>query len=95
MLSIILRQVLNRYVPSALIDRPKMGFSVPLHAWLTGDLRDWAMSLIDPAVIRRQGMLDPQAVAAVWRAFLAGDSGLSHRVWTVLMFQAWQAERGR
>jgi asparagine synthase (glutamine-hydrolysing) len=91
----LLRQVLNRYVPSALIDRPKMGFSVPLHAWLTGDLRDWAMSLIDPAVIRRQGMLDPQAVAAVWRAFLAGDSGLSHRVWTVLMFQAWQAERGR
>ncbi len=91
----LLRQVLNRYVPSTLIDRPKMGFSVPLHDWLCGDLRDWAMDLIDPAVIRRQGVLDPKAVASVWRAFLAGDSGRSHCIWTILMFQAWQAERGR
>jgi len=91
----LLRQVLRRYLPEDLIDRPKMGFSVPLHAWLTGDLRDWAESLLAPDLIRRQGVLRPEPLARLWRGFLGGDSSLDHRVWAVLMFQSWMAARRR
>jgi asparagine synthase (glutamine-hydrolysing) len=91
----LLRQVLYRYVPREMVERPKMGFSVPLHAWLTGELRPWAESLLDPILIRGQGILDGGAVARVWRRYLAGDSSQNHKVWTLLMFQAWQAARGR
>ena len=90
----LLRQVLDRYVPRELIDRPKMGFSVPLHDWLTGPLRDWAGDLLDPDLIRRQGVLNVKPVAQVWRRYLAGDSSADHRVWSLLMFQSWQAARG-
>jgi asparagine synthase (glutamine-hydrolysing) len=91
----LLRQVLDRYVPRRLIDRPKMGFSVPLHGWLTGDLREWAQSLLDPAVIARQGMLNAAVIAKVWRRYLAGDSSADHQVWSLLMFQSWMAARRR
>ncbi|MBA3810075.1 MAG: asparagine synthase (glutamine-hydrolyzing) [Caulobacteraceae bacterium] len=91
----LLRQVLRRYLPARLIDRPKMGFSVPLHAWLTGDLRDWAQSLLSPALIRRQGVLNPEPIAKTWRRYQAGDSSLDHKVWSLLMFQSWLAARGR
>jgi asparagine synthase (glutamine-hydrolysing) len=89
----LLRQVLARYVPAPLTERPKLGFSVPLHAWLTGPLRDWAQSLISPDLIARHGVLRPTPVADVWRRYLAGDSSLDHRVWTILMFQSWLASR--
>ena len=91
----LMRRVLDRYVPRSLIDRPKMGFSVPLHDWLTGDLRDWAEGLLDPAVIARQGVLNLGPVAKVWRRYLAGDSSADHQIWTLLMFQSWMAARGR
>jgi asparagine synthase (glutamine-hydrolysing) len=91
----IVRKLLARYVPPTLTERPKLGFTVPLHAWLTGDLRPWALDLLDPEVIARQGILDGEMVAAAWRGLEAGDSGLGARVWSVLMFQAWQAARGR
>jgi asparagine synthase (glutamine-hydrolysing) len=87
----LMRQVLYRYVPSELIDRPKLGFSPPLHAWVTGPLRSWAESLIDPALIRRQQILRPELVATVWNAYLAGDSSADHKIWSLLMFQAWLA----
>ena len=77
----LLRQVLYRYVPKDLVDRPKLGFSVPLHAWLTGALRDWAESLLAPSLIKRQGVLEAGPVAAVWRRYLKGDSSVDHRVW--------------
>ncbi len=91
----LMRRVLDRYVPRALIDRPKMGFSVPLHDWLTKDLRDWAEGLLDPVVIVRQGVLNPEPVARVWRRYLSGDSSADHQIWTLLMFQSWMAARGR
>ncbi|MGI8839342.1 MAG: asparagine synthase (glutamine-hydrolyzing) [Caulobacteraceae bacterium] len=90
----LLRRVLDRYVPRELIDRPKMGFSVPLHDWLTGPLRGWAEDLLDPALIARQGVLNPQPAATVWKRYLSGDTSVEHQVWTVLMFQSWQAARG-
>ena len=87
----LLRQVLYRYVPEELVERPKMGFSVPQHAWLTGALRDWAEDLLNPSLIRRQGVLRPDRVARTWEQYLEGDSSLNHKVWTLLMFQAWSA----
>jgi asparagine synthase (glutamine-hydrolysing) len=91
----IVRKLLARYVPPALTERPKLGFTVPLHEWLTGDLRGWALDLLDPATIARQGVLNGDRVAEAWRALEAGDSGTGARVWSVLMFQAWQGQRGR
>ena len=91
----LLRQVLDRYVPRTLIDRPKLGFSVPLHDWLSGPLRDWAEALLDPTVLGRQSLLDPVPIRKAWAAYLDGDSSLNHRIWTVLMFQAWMEARGR
>ncbi len=89
----ILRRVLDRYVPRPLIDRPKVGFSVPLHDWLTGGLRDWAEDLNSPAKIVAQGLLDPKPIAALWKGYLAGDTSRDHKVWPVLMFQSWMAAR--
>jgi asparagine synthase (glutamine-hydrolysing) len=91
----LLRQVLYKYVPRALIDRPKMGFTVPLHGWLTGELRGWAQDLLGPATIARQGLLRQSAVDRVWARYLAGDTSVGHQVWTLLMFQSWMAARNR
>jgi asparagine synthase (glutamine-hydrolysing) len=91
----VVRRLLARYVPPGLTERPKVGFTVPLHEWLTGGLRDWARDLLDPAAIARQGVLDGEAVAAAWRGLESGDSSLGPQVWSVLMFQAWQAARAR
>jgi asparagine synthase (glutamine-hydrolysing) len=89
----LMRRVLARHVPPGLTERPKVGFTVPLHAWLTGGLKSWAEDLLDPLVIRRQGLLDAGKVEAAWRALQGGDSGLGQPIWAVLMLQAWLAAR--
>ena len=91
----LLRQVLDRYVPRPLIERPKRGFSVPLHAWLTGGLRTWAEALLEPGRLREQALVEPVAALRVWRRYLAGDTALEHRVWRLLMLQSWLAARER
>ena len=85
----VLRQVLYRYLPRQLVDRPKMGFAVPLAAWLRGPLRDWAEALLDPATLRHEGWLDPSAVRDAWAQHLKGRDNRVHQLWNVLMFQAW------
>jgi asparagine synthase (glutamine-hydrolysing) len=85
----LLRRVLDRYVPSHLVDRPKMGFDVPIGAWLRGPLREWAQGLLSERRLRDDGFLDPQPVLASWAAHLAGRGAEQQRLWTVLMFQAW------
>ena len=85
----VLRQVLYRYLPRQLVDRPKMGFAVPLAAWLRGPLRDWAEALLDPATLRHDGWLDPVAVRDAWAQHLKGRDNRVHQLWNVLMFQAW------
>lgn len=85
----ILRQLLERHVPRALTERPKMGFGIPLDAWLRGPLRGWADDLLDPARLRRQGLLDPAPVQQVWQAHRRGQGQYGYRLWSVLMFQAW------
>lgn len=89
----ILREVLYRYVPATLIDRPKAGFAVPIGAWLAGALRGWAESLLEPATLRSQGYLDADAIARTWVRFLRGEKSLVPQLWCVLMFQAWLQEQ--
>ncbi|GAA3786501.1 asparagine synthase (glutamine-hydrolyzing) [Qipengyuania pelagi] len=89
----ILRNVLYRYVPASLIDRPKAGFAIPIGDWLEGPLRDWSEALIDPSALAEQGILDPALVADTWSRFLRGDKALVPQIWCVLMFQAWLQEQ--
>ena len=85
----ILRQVLGRYLPHHLIDRPKQGFDVPIGAWLKGPLRSWAADLLSEPRIRRQGLLDAQRVQSCWLTHLSGHRDHSRALWTVLMLQSW------
>jgi asparagine synthase (glutamine-hydrolysing) len=85
----ILRDVLDRYVPRPLIDRPKMGFKVPIDTWLTGPLRGWAEELLDEKHLREQALLDVAAVRNVWNDFVQGRTRQQDHVWAMLMLQAW------
>ncbi|MCZ6619936.1 MAG: asparagine synthase (glutamine-hydrolyzing) [Gammaproteobacteria bacterium] len=85
---ILLRRVLDRYVPREMTDRPKMGFGVPIDLWLRDSLRDWAESLLDERRLREQGLLDPAPIREKWRAHLAGENW-AYPLWDVLMLQAW------
>lgn len=85
----LLREVLYRHVPRALIDRPKKGFAIPIDAWLRGPLRDWAESLLDPSALLADGIFDPAPIRAKWAAHLSGVSDRHYELWDVLMFQAW------
>jgi asparagine synthase (glutamine-hydrolysing) len=85
----ILRQVLYRYVPKELIERPKMGFGVPIDHWLRGPLRVWASRLLDRTRLEREQLLDPQSIHACWDAHQSGRENWAYPLWNVLVFQAW------
>jgi asparagine synthase (glutamine-hydrolysing) len=85
----LLRRVLDRYVPRALVERPKMGFGIPLAEWLRGPLRDWAEDLLDPARLGG-GLLNVPAVHKLWAEHQSGAHNWAYALWTVLMFEGWR-----
>jgi asparagine synthase (glutamine-hydrolysing) len=88
----ILREVLYRHVPKALVERPKMGFGVPIDDWLRGSLRQWAEDLLDPQRMREEGFLDPGPIQRLWSEHLSGRGRWHYHLWDILMFQAWLRE---
>lgn len=85
----LLRQVLYRYVPKAMVERPKRGFDIPVDAWLRGPLRRWAEDLLSEDRLRDQGIFDPTPIGKKLREHLSGKSNWQSALWNVLMFQAW------
>ena len=83
------RQIISRYLPEELVNRPKKGFGIPLAQWLRIELKDWAHQLLDPKKIRSQGFLDSDLVEQKWQEHLSGKRNWHYYLWDVLMFQAW------
>jgi asparagine synthase (glutamine-hydrolysing) len=85
----LLRQVLYQYVPQSLIDRPKMGFGVPIDHWLRGPLKDWAENLLSPETFARHNLLRYAPVQQKWKEHLSGKANWQYLLWDVLMLHAW------
>lgn len=91
----ILRQVLYRYVPKHLVERPKMGFGLPIDTWLRGPLREWAEALIEPARLEREGYLRSAPIREKWKEHLSGRRNWQYHLWDILMFQSWLEQQGQ
>ncbi|MCG2787993.1 MAG: asparagine synthase (glutamine-hydrolyzing) [Anaerolineae bacterium] len=85
----ILRQVLYKYVPKEMIERPKMGFGVPIDSWLRGPLLEWTEELISEDRLRREGFFQAAPIRQKWQEHLAGKRNWQYHLWGILMFQAW------
>lgn len=86
----VLREVLARYVPRALFERPKQGFEQPIAEWLRGPLRNWAEDLLSEQALRKDGLFEPGPIRAYWSEHLSGRRNRQFPLWTILMFQEWR-----
>jgi asparagine synthase (glutamine-hydrolysing) len=92
---IVLRDVLYKYVPRELIDRPKAGFGIPVGEWLKGPLRNWAEGLLNEKRLESEGYFYSAAIQRAWTEHLSGRCDHTPKLWTVLMFQAWLENKDR
>ena len=84
-----LRQILDKYVPRKLVERPKSGFAIPVNDWLRGPLKEWASSLLDSNRLRQEGFFHPALTNNLWHEHLSGSRNRGYQLWNILMFQAW------
>lgn len=84
-----LRKILETYLPKKLIQKPKMGFGIPINEMLRGPLKDWAESLLDENKLQRQGIFNTRLVRDKWKSHLTGKANYQHELWNLLMFQSW------
>jgi len=91
----LLRQILYKYVPADLIERPKTGFGVPIGQWLRGPLREWAEELLSPSSLASDGLVDPAVLRATWTQHCAGTRDWTNRIWSALMYLAWRQSTRR
>ncbi len=85
----LLRQLLYRHVPQFMVERPKMGFGVPIGSWLRGPLRAWAEALLSEERLKREGLFNPAPIRQCWLDHLAGEQNWEYYLWDILMFQSW------
>ena len=85
----VLRQILHKYLPEEVVERPKQGFEIPLASWLRGPLRDWAEALLDEPRLRAEGFFDPGPIRQKWDEHLSAHERWDGHLWSILMFQAW------
>ncbi len=90
----VLREVLYKYVPKTLIERPKMGFGIPIGDWLRGPLKEWAHDLLNEPRLRQEGYFNSELVEEKWQQHQSGKFNWQYHLWDILMFQAWLAENG-
>jgi asparagine synthase (glutamine-hydrolysing) len=88
---LLLREVLQEFVPAAIVVRPKQGFGIPVGAWIKGPLRDWAESLLDERRLRAEGFLAPGPIRRKWEEHLAGTHDRQNEIWCAIVFQEWLA----
>jgi asparagine synthase (glutamine-hydrolysing) len=88
-----IRQVLRRYMPEQLFERPKAGFGIPLGEWLRGPLREWAEATLDANVLKKSGIFRPDVVRKHWSEHLSGRRDHNPKLWSILMFQSWLREQ--
>ncbi len=85
----ILKKILNKYIPSDLIEKPKKGFGIPIEYWLKNNLKDWAEHLINEDRLNKEGIFKTNKIRSMWDDFILGKSKCHHQLWNILMFQAW------
>jgi len=88
----ILREILKKYIPENLINRPKMGFGIPLELWLRGPLEGWAESLLNESNLNKSSLLNVNYVRHKWEEHISGKRNWHYQLWNILMFQAWYKE---
>ena len=86
---VCLRKVLYKYIPRKIIERPKMGFGIPINIWLKEDLKDWAEDLLSESALNNQNIFNTNTVRAIWSEHIEGKKDNHNKLWSIINFQLW------